>query len=116
MVEKIATYNTRKTIMIGQESYYIALPVKISGTANATVKAGEPLAGDLKARGTAFTVSTTNAVGINLHEVKLDANGNGNATCVVVGCVDIKKVDASVATNIATAAIPSIIAVEGSAI
>ena len=116
MVEKIATYNTRKTIMIGQESYYIALPVKITGTANATVKAGEPLIGDLTDRSTAFTVGTTDAVGINLHEVKLDANGKGNATCVIVGCVDIKKVDASVATNIATAAIPSIIAVEGSAI
>lgn len=116
MVEQIATYNTRKTIMIGQESYYIALPVKITGTANATVKAGEPLIGDLKDRATAFTVGTTDAVGINLHEVKLDANGKGNATCVIVGCVDIKKVDSSVATNIATAAIPSIIAVEGSAI
>ncbi len=116
MVEQIATYSTRKTILIGQESYYIALPVKLSGTANATVKAGEPIIGDLKDRGTAFTVGTTNAVGLNLHEVKLDANGKGNATCLVAGCVDSKKVDSTVLTNIGTAAIPTIIVAEGSAI
>lgn len=116
MVEKVATYGVRKTILIGQETYYIAIPVKLTGTANATVKAGEPIVGDLKDRATAFTVGTTNAVGINLHEVKLDANGKGNATCVVAGCVDSKKVDSSVLTNIGTAAIPTIIVMEGSAI
>ena len=116
MVEQVATYGVRKTILIGQETYYIAIPVKLTGTANATVKAGEPIIGDLKDRATAFTVGTTNAVGINLHEVKLDANGKGNATCVVAGCVDSKKVDSSVLTNIGTAAIPTIIVMEGSAI
>ena len=36
---KKTTYGNRKTILIGQDSYYIALPVKLSGTANATLKA-----------------------------------------------------------------------------
>ena len=36
------TYGVRKTIMIGQDSFYIALPVKVSGSANAVIKAGEP--------------------------------------------------------------------------
>ncbi len=116
MVEKVADYGVRKTILIGQETYYIAIPVKLSGTANAVVKAGEPIIGDLKDRSTAFTIGTTNAVGLNLHEVKLDANGKGNATCLVVGCVDSKKVDSTVLTHIGTAAIPSIIVMEGSAI
>lgn len=116
MVEKVGEYGVRKTILIGQESYYLALPVKLSGDANTTVKAGEPIIGDLKDRSVAFTVGTSGAVGVNLHEVKLDANGKGNATCVFRGCIDVKKIDASVATNIETAAIPGIDLVEGSAI
>lgn len=116
MVEQVGTYGMRKTILIGQETYYEALPVKLSGTANAVVKAGEPIIGDLTDRSTAFTVGTTKAVGINLHEVKLDANGKGNATCVFRGCVDVKKIDSTVATHITTAAIPGIDLVEGSAI
>lgn len=116
MVEQVGTYGVRKTILVGQETYYEALPVIISGTANTVVKAGEPIIGDLKDRNTAFTVGTTDAVGINLHEVKLDANGKGNATCVFRGTVDVKKIDATVATHIETAAIPGIDLVEGSAI
>jgi len=116
MVEKVGEYGVRKTILIGQETYYGALPVKLSGSANAVVKAGEPIIGDLKDRGTEFTVGTSGAVGINLHEVKLDANGKGNATCVYRGTVDVKKIDATVATHIGTAAIAGIDLVEGSAI
>ena len=116
MVTKVGEYGVRKTILIGQESYYAALPVKLTGTANATVKAGEPIIGDLTNRATAFTVGTTKAVGINLHEVKLDADGKGNATCVFRGVIDKKKLDSGVAANIVTAAIPGIDLVEGSAI
>ena len=39
MVETVGTYGVRKTILIGQESYYIDLPVKVSGTANTLIKA-----------------------------------------------------------------------------
>ena len=38
MVEKVNTYGMRKTIMIGQESYYMALPCRVSGTANSVIK------------------------------------------------------------------------------
>ena len=118
MVEKVATYGMRKTILIGQESYYIALPCKVRGTANSVIKAGEPLAGDITKRDTAFSAATEGAVGINLHEVRLDGNGNGNATLVIAGCVDLLKLDEAVKANVNTAkdALPRIIFVEGSAI
>lgn len=109
------SYTTRKTILIGQDSYYVALPVRITGDANAVVKAGEPIKGDLEARGTAFTVTTSDANAVNLHDVKLDANGLGNATAVLAGCIDLYKVDSSVATNLKTAAVDNIILVKGSA-
>lgn len=115
MVKTVGEYGTRKTILIGQESYYLAIPVKISGSANATVKAGEPLVGSLADRGTAFTVGTSGAVGVNLHEVVLDSDGKGNATLVVAGCLDSKKLDSTVVTHIGSASLPHIIVVEGSA-
>ena len=112
------TYINRKTIMIGQDSYYIALPIVVSGSANATIKAGEPLTGNIEKRDTAFTASTSSAVGINLHDVKLDGNGKGNATLVIAGCVDLLKLDDSVKANVQTAKsdLAKIIFVEGSAI
>lgn len=118
MVEKVGTYGVRKTILIGQESYYIALPCKVKGTANSVIKAGEPLAGDIEKRDTAFSAATSGAVGINLHDVKLDANGDGNATLVIAGCVDLLKLDEGVKANVATAKadLNRIIFVEGSAI
>lgn len=116
MVEKVGTYATRKTIMIGQDSYYIALGCKVSGSANAVIKAGQPLVGDLTDRDTAFTAGTSNAVGVNLHDVKLDADGNGNATIVIAGCVDLLKLDSAVASALQTAKIENIILVKGSAI
>lgn len=116
MVEKVATYGTRKTIMIGQDSYYIALGCKVSGDANGVIKAGQPLVGDLTDRDTAFTAGTASAVGMNLHEVQLDANGEGNATLVMAGCVDLLKLEDEVATALQTAKIANIILVKGSAI
>lgn len=118
MVEKTGTYGVRKTILIGQESYYIALPCRVSGTPSSVIKAGEPLKGNISKRDTAFTASTSDAVGINLHDVKLDAQGNGNATIVLAGCVDKLKLDAAVKTNVEAAAadLERIIFVEGSAI
>ena len=115
-------YANSQGIMIGQDSYYIALPIVVSGTANTTIKAGEPLKGNIQKRDTAFTASTTGAVGINLHDVELDANGKGNATLVIAGCVDLLKLDSTVKANVTTAladegqALDRIIFVEGSAI
>ena len=116
MVEKINDYTVRKNILIGQESYYIALPCRVSGAANTVIKAGQPLKGDIADRDTAFTVNTSGAVGMNLHDVKLDSTGKGNATLVIAGCVDLLKLDPAVATALTTAAIDKIILVKGSAI
>ena len=118
MVEKVADYGNRKTILIGQESFYIALPCILSGSANAVIKAGEPLTGDIKDRDTGFTVSTSSPVGVNLHEVKLNASGKGNGTIVLAGCIDELKLDSAVATRLETAAsdLKNIIVVKGSAI
>lgn len=111
------TYGNRKTILISQDSYHVALPVKLSGDANAVLKAGQPLAGSLASRlSTEFTASTSSSTGVLLHEVKLDANGKGNGTIVIVGCIDKLKVDSSIATAITSANINGIILVEGSAI
>lgn len=110
-------YGNRKTIMIGQDSYYIALPVLLTGSNNAVIKAGEPLTGNLGSRKSSrFSASTSGAVGILLHEVQLDAQGKGNGTIVVAGCVDKLKLDSTVAGHITTAAIPTIIMTEGSEI
>lgn len=116
MIEQTTIYGPRKTILIGQESYYIALPCVVTGSANAVVKAGEPLAGDIEDRDTGFTASTSSPVGVLLHEVKLDANGKGNGTIVLAGCVDLLKLDDTVVTHIdsAKANLPRIIFVEGS--
>lgn len=116
MVEKIGTYGVRKNIMIGQDSYYIALPCRVSGDANGVIKAGQPLVGDLTDRQTAFKAGAEGAVAMNLHEVKLDANGEGNATIVIAGCVDLLKLDAEIATALKNAKINGIILVKGSAI
>lgn len=116
MIEK-TTYGNSKNILIGQDSYHIALPVKLSGTAGSTIKAGEPLVGNLASRlSVEFTAGTTDATGILLHEVKLDSNGKGNGTIVVVGCIDKLKIDSAVLAHITTAAIPGIVVTEGSAI
>ena len=114
---KKTIYGNRTFILIGQDSYYIALSVKLSGSANATLKAGQPLEGSLASRlSTEFTAGTSSAVGILLHEEKLDANGKGNGTIVVVGCVDKLKLSDDMVTAITTANIPGIILTEGSAI
>ena len=118
MIEK-TVYGNRKTILIGQDSFYIALPVKVSGSANATIKAGEPLTGNVATRlSTEFTASTTGAVGLLLHEVVLDAKGKGNGTIVVAGCIDKLKLASDVVerVNTAKADLANIIITEGSAI
>lgn len=110
-------YGNRKNILIGQDSFHIALPVKLSGSANATIKAGQPLVGDLAKRlSVEFTAGTESAKGILLHEVTLDKNGKGNGTIVVAGCIDKLKLDNDIVTAIGSANIANIIVTEGSAI
>lgn len=117
---KSVSYSTPKNILIGQESYYIALPIVLSGSANATLKAGSALTGDITDRDTAFTVtSSSNVKGILLHDVVLDSDGKGNGTIVLAGCIDLLKLDSSIQTAINSTivnALPRIIFVKGSAI
>lgn len=118
MVEK-TTFGNVKNILIGQASYYIALPVKLTGSSNTTIKAGEPLAGDLETRlSSEFSASTSGAVGLLLHEVTLDKSGKGNGTILVAGCIDKLKIDSAVMGNITTAKadLKNIIITEGSKI
>ena len=118
MVKSFDYSKNQKQILIGQDSYYIGLPIVLSGSANTTIYAGEPLTGDIEARDTAFTASTSSAKGVLLHDVVLDADGKGNGTLVLAGCVDLLKLEDSVVTNIGTAKsnLPRIIFVKGSAI
>lgn len=116
------SYTNTKNILIGQDSYYIGLPIVLSGTKNTTIEAGSPLVGDIKTRDTAFTAGTEASVGILLHDVVLDDNGKGNGTLVIAGCVDLLKLSSTVQGNITTAladegqALDRIIFVKGSAI
>ena len=118
MVKNFDYGKNQKQIMIGQDSYYIALPIVLSGTAGDTIYAGQPLTGDITDRDTAFTASTSSAVGILLHDVVLDEDGAANGTLVLAGCVDLLKLEEDVVTAIdaAKADLPRIIFVKGSAI
>lgn len=110
------SYGNRKTILIAQDSYHVSLPVKLSGSANAVLKAGQPLVGDIASRlSVEFTAGTEGASGILLHEVTLDSKGKGNGTIIIVGCIDKLKLDSDMASAVASANIDGIKLVEGSA-
>jgi hypothetical protein len=118
MVKSFDYGKNQKQILIGQDSFYIGLPIVLSGSANATIYAGQPLTGDIEDRDTAFTASTSSAKGVLLHDVVLDSDGKGNGTLVLAGCVDLLKLEDNVVTAIETAKadLPRIIFVKGSAI
>ena len=123
MIKTTDYSKNQKQILIGQESYYIALPVVLSGTANSTLLAGQPLKGDITKRDTAFTASTEDsstheyaANGILLHDVVLDSDGKGNGTLVLAACIDLLKLDASIQTILGkVTGVDRIIFVKGSA-
>lgn len=82
----------------------VAQAVVASADANGKkiAKAGTPLHGDLTARTTAFVSAADNskpAVGVLLHDVDLTA-GAANATLMIGGWVDLKKVDTTTAALI----------------
>lgn len=116
MVTSMSFAKNQKQILIGQDSYFISLPVRVSGSANGLLKAGQPIAGDITDRDTAFTAGSE-AKGILLHDVRLDADGNGNGTLVLAACVDLLKLEEDIQTAIASATgLDRIIFVKGSAI
>ena len=115
MVTHTSYAKNQKQILIGQDSYFISLPVIVSGSANGVLKAGQPIAGDITDRDTAFTAGSE-ANGILLHDVRLDADGKGNGTIVLEGCFDLLKLEESIQTAIAEATgLDRIIFVKGSA-
>ena len=116
MVTSYSYAKNQKQILIGQDSYFISLPVRVSGAANGLLKAGQPIAGDITKRDTAFTAGSE-AKGILLHDVRLDADGQGNGTLVLAACVDLLKLEDEIQTAIAGASgLDRIIFVKGSAI
>lgn len=94
---------TEKTILIAPELAF-ALSCKVANTGVSAgadgkkiIKAGTPLAGNMEARETAFTVGTdANAVGIILHDVDV-TDGTKNAQVCTFGFVDSGKLDSTVA-------------------
>lgn len=94
---------TRKAILIAPELAF-SLSCKVANTGvgagedgKKIVKAGTPLAGDIEARDTAFTVAGSEATpcGILLHDVDV-TEGTANAQVVIFGFVDSSKLDESV--------------------
>lgn len=91
---------TRKTILVDElNSTAVSCMVANTGIdadddGKKIAKAGSPLAGDLKARGTAFTVTdgTDDAVGVLLHDVDV-TDGTKNAQAVIFGTVDLSKLE-----------------------
>jgi len=107
----------QKQILIGMDSYYIAMPAIINGTAGEKAYAGQPLAGDITDRDTGFTAVTGAAVGVLLHDVVFDADGKANGTLVLAACVDLLKLEDAVVTAIGSSTgLDRIIFVKGSAI
>lgn len=63
------------------------------------VKAGTPLAGDLKSRKTPMTAGDTSPVGVLLHDVDV-TDGNANGTLLIWGFVNLDRLDATTKTLI----------------
>lgn len=125
MVSK-ESYGVDKHILIANNSYLVTLPAQVTNTGvdadsdgKKILRAGTPLAGDITARGTAFTKTNGNtAKAILLHDVDVTAGAN-NATIILAGCVDKLKVDSTtraLITSDVVSALPRIIFVEGSEI
>ena len=117
MVKHYDYTKNQKQILIGMDSYYIALPAIINGTAGTKLYAGQPLNGDIADRDAGFTKASGAAVGVLLHDVTFDTDGKANGTLVLAACVDLLKLEDEVVTAIEGATgLDRIIFVKGSAI
>ena len=111
---KVTSATTRKTILVAEEMA-VAFSCKVSDSGVSTsdgkkvVKAGTPLARDLTARETAFTVAAdgAGAIGLLLHDVDV-TSGTKNAQVLVFGFVDISKLESDVASMVQAAELPKI--------
>ena len=109
MIQKTSYPNNPKQIMLA-DSQMVSFPVVLANTevtagsdGRKILRAGTPIAGNIEARNTAFTkaksstggepsVTTSNAVGILLHDVDV-TDGNNNGIVVLFGFVDLEKLD-----------------------
>lgn len=66
------------------------------------VKAGTPLAGDLKSRKTPMTAGDTAPVGVLLHDVDV-TDGNANGSLLIWGFVNLDRLDDTTEALITTA-------------
>jgi len=121
---KTKNYSNEKQILIAPElAFTIGCLVGNTGVdadANGRkiIKAGTPVGGStsvLTNRQTVLTKGAENAQGVVLHDVDV-TDGDGRATLVVSGYVDLYKVDSDVASIItsATATLSRIVFLNGS--
>lgn len=109
MIKKTSYPKNPKQIMLA-DSQMVSFGVVVSNTGvtasngKKIIKAGTPIAGDIEARNTAFTVAkstttedgtTSNAVGILLHDIDV-TDGNANGSLVLFGFVDLEKLESDV--------------------
>lgn len=111
---KVTSGTTRKTILVAEElAAAFSCMVSDAGVSASggkkIVKAGTPLAGNLTARETEFTVAAdgSGAVGLLLHDVDV-TSGVKNAQVLVFGFVDISKLESDVVTMVQAADLPKI--------
>lgn len=97
-----------KQILIAEDSYKVTLGAVVGNAGISAddngrkiLKAGTPVAGDFKARNTAFVKNTTAPNAIVLHDVDVTA-GNENATIVMAGVVDVNKLESDVQSMISS--------------
>lgn len=98
---KKETYGSGKQILFAVE-HQVSMGIVVDQSVGVTegtkkiAKAGTPLAGDLDARGTAFTEATistdSNAVGILLHDVDVTVDDN-NGAILLFGFVNTNMID-----------------------
>lgn len=122
---KKTSFAQEKHILIANNSFMVTLPAIISATGVSAVdgkkiiKAGTPLTGNIKKRGTAFAKATGNtASAVLMHDVDV-TDGNNNGTIILAGCIDLLKLDSDVKSLISSdieGALKNIIFVEGSEI
>lgn len=99
---KVESGNTRKIILVDEKNS-TAVSCKVANTGiiadsdgKKIAKAGTPLAGDLTARGTAFTVAGDGTPScVLLHDVDV-TEGTKNAQAVIFGTIDLSKLESDV--------------------
>jgi len=100
-VRKVSA-TTRKIILVDEKNS-TAVSCKVANTGISAdsngkkiAKAGTPLAGDLTARSTAFTVAGQNTpTCVLLHDVDV-TEGTKNAQAVIFGTIDLSKLESDV--------------------